>query len=75
VAEEPAKASAMNCPNCNEPHTRVEESRRTAEVVYRVRICRVCRWRVTTEEKAAEEQSIPDAIRKPKKAQAIVKIE
>ena len=65
----------MNCPNCEAPHTRVEESRRTAEVVYRVRICRVCRWRVTTEEKAAEEQSIPDAIRKPKKAQAIVNIE
>ena len=60
----------MNCtnPDCN-LKTVVEETRDTGERVIRVRRCKACGWRVTTEEQYAEMQSIPRSIRKPKELQ------
>lgn len=55
----------MHCPNCPCTKTRVEETRDAGEAVFRVRRCPVCGWRVTTEEKYAENQIIPRHIRKP----------
>ena len=56
----------MICPNCNKDHPKVEETRTTDEVIWRVRRCGGCGWRVTTKEIYApdEEQSIPDSIRR-----------
>ena len=56
----------MLCPNCPCTKARVEETRDAGETVFRVRRCPECGWRVTTEEKYAENQSIPWHIRKPK---------
>lgn len=55
----------MKCPNCK-GKTKVEESRGTPDIFYRVRKCVECGWRVTTEERFADNQSIPQSIRKPK---------
>ena len=58
----------MICPNCNKDHPKVEETRTTDEVIWRVRRCGGCGWRVTTKEIYAsdEEQSIPHSIRRGK---------
>ena len=61
----------MNCPNCDHPSPKVEETRKTPEVIWRVRRCQSCGWRVTTKEIWApeDEQSIPDYIRRPREYQ------
>lgn len=57
----------MKCPNCGRDDMRVQETRDAGETVYRVRKCRDtdCGWLVTTEEKYAEQQSIPMRVRRP----------
>lgn len=57
----------MNCPNCDAQKIQVEETRTTRFVIWRVRCCHHCGWRVTTKEvyAPADQQAIPRAIRKP----------
>lgn len=54
----------MNCPNCDAPRVPVEETRSTPHLIYRVRRCTLCGWRVTTHETYADDQAIPKAIRR-----------
>lgn len=57
----------MICPNCEHHKIGVEETRKTQFLIWRVRRCEKCGWRVTTKEGYApeDEQSIPWAIRNP----------
>lgn len=57
----------MKCPNCDRTDMRVEETRNTGEVVYRVRRCPGCGWRVTTSEKYADEQALPNTVRRARR--------
>lgn len=58
----------VSCPSCDEPKMIVQETRSTPLVIWRVRVCRHCGWKVTTKETYADdhEQSIPQHIRKPR---------
>ena len=64
----------MKCPGCDGNSFQVIESRKAAEIVYRVRKCRVpeCGWLATTHETMAsvEDQSIPNSVRKPARTPA-----
>jgi len=43
------------------------ETFQTPEATLRTKLCPCCRWKFTTVEKVTDQETIPNAIRRPKK--------
>ena len=57
----------MKCPECKQGKLKTVETFQTDDSTLRTKLCCYCEWKFTTVEKITEAETIPNAVRRPKK--------